>query len=35
LRVCRLYNPDDGAAHLGPGPRYLLGNSSADVIGED
>jgi MerR family redox-sensitive transcriptional activator SoxR len=32
LRACRLYNPGDGAAHLGPGPRYLLGNSSADVI---
>ena len=33
LRACRLYNPGDGAAHLGPGPRYLLGNTSADVIG--
>lgn len=33
LRACRLYNPDDGAAALGSGPRYLLGDSSADVIG--
>jgi MerR family redox-sensitive transcriptional activator SoxR len=35
LRTCRLYNPDDGAAHLGPGPRYLLGNTAADVVGTD
>ena len=33
LRACALYNPDDGAAALGAGPRYLLGDSSADVIG--
>lgn len=33
LKVCRLYNPGDGAAHLGPGPRYLLGNTAADVVG--
>jgi len=33
LRACALYNPDDGAAALGTGPRYLLGDSSADVIG--
>ncbi len=32
LRACRLYNPDDGAAALGSGPRYLLGDSSADVV---
>lgn len=32
LKVCRLYNPGDGAAHLGPGPRYLLGDTSADVV---
>ena len=31
LRVCKLYNPDDGAATLGPGPRYLLGDSASDV----
>jgi MerR family redox-sensitive transcriptional activator SoxR len=34
LRACRLYNPNDGAAALGSGPRYLLGDSSADVIGD-
>ena len=33
LRACALYNPDDGAAALGTGPRYLLGDSSEDVIG--
>lgn len=31
LSMCRLYNPDDGAAALGTGARYLLGDSSADV----
>jgi MerR family redox-sensitive transcriptional activator SoxR len=24
LRSCRIYNPDDAAASLGAGPRYLL-----------
>ena len=33
LHRCKLYNPDDGAARLGTGPRYLLGNTSAEVIG--
>ncbi len=33
LEKCALYNPADGAADLGTGPRYLLGNSSAEVIG--
>ena len=33
LGACKLYNPDDGAAVLGPGPRYLLGDSASDVIG--
>ena len=33
LRSCALYNPDDAASTLGTGPRYLLGDSSADVIG--
>jgi MerR family redox-sensitive transcriptional activator SoxR len=33
LRACALYNPEDGAARLGTGARYLLGDSSADVIG--
>jgi MerR family redox-sensitive transcriptional activator SoxR len=32
LRACALYNPDDAAATLGTGPRYLLGDSSADVL---
>ena len=32
LKACALYNPDDGAAALGSGPRYLLGDSSADVV---
>ena len=26
LRSCALYNPDDTAARLGSGPRYLLGD---------
>lgn len=25
LRTCRMLNPDDAAASLGPGPRWLLG----------
>jgi MerR family redox-sensitive transcriptional activator SoxR len=33
LRACKLYNPDDGAATLGAGPRYLLGDSASDVTG--
>jgi MerR family redox-sensitive transcriptional activator SoxR len=32
LRRCKLYNPDDGARRFGPGPRYLLGDSSLDVM---
>jgi len=31
LDVCMLYNPDDEAAALGAGPRYLMGNTSADL----
>jgi MerR family redox-sensitive transcriptional activator SoxR len=31
LRACPLYNPGDAAGELGPGPRYLLGDSSAMV----
>lgn len=34
LRTCTLYNPADAAAHLGDGPRYLLGDSSAEVMGQ-
>ncbi len=26
LKKCRLYNPDDNAARLGPGPRYVMGD---------
>jgi len=32
LRACALYNPEDGAAALGTGPRYLLGDSADDVM---
>jgi MerR family redox-sensitive transcriptional activator SoxR len=32
LTTCKLYNPSDGAATLGPGARYLLGDSAADVM---
>lgn len=31
LARCRLYNPDDRAAELGAGPRYLLGDSPSDL----
>ena len=31
LRACALYNPDDEAAELGAGPRYLLGDSADDL----
>jgi len=31
LSSCKLYNPDDAAATLGSGPRYLMGDNSADV----
>jgi len=33
LTKCRLYNPDDAAAALGDGPRYLLGDSVDDLKG--
>jgi MerR family transcriptional regulator, redox-sensitive transcriptional activator SoxR len=33
LKACRLYNPNDAAAALGDGPRYLLGDRSTDVLG--
>jgi MerR family redox-sensitive transcriptional activator SoxR len=32
LSTCKLYNPDDAASALGPGPRYLLGNTADDVL---
>lgn len=31
LKHCTIWNPGDGAATLGDGPRYLLGNSAADL----
>jgi len=31
LKRCALYNPADGARDLGAGPRYLMGDSAADV----
>lgn len=31
LKACALYNAHDAAAALGAGPRYLLGNSAADI----
>lgn len=34
LRRCGLYNPQDAAAVRGPGPRYLLGDRSAEVLAE-
>ena len=33
LERCALFNPEDRAATLGDGPRYLLGDSSSDVTG--
>jgi MerR family redox-sensitive transcriptional activator SoxR len=31
LRACALYNPEDRAAVLGSGPRYLLGDTPGDL----
>ena len=31
LERCAIYNPADAAAELGTGPRYLLGDSFADL----
>ena len=31
LDRCALYNPADRAAAKGPGPRYLMGDTSADL----
>lgn len=31
LQACALYNPNDRAADLGEGARYLLGNTPADL----
>jgi hypothetical protein len=32
LQACALYNPDDLAATLGEGARYLLGDKPADLL---
>lgn len=32
LERCAIYNPGDAAAGLGTGPRYLLGDSSDDLV---
>lgn len=29
LKLCALYNPQDRAAHLGHGPRYVMGDNPA------
>lgn len=31
LKACALYNPQDAAANLGAGPRYLLGDERPEV----
>ena len=33
LQACALYNPDDLAATLGEGARFLLGDKPADLLG--
>jgi len=33
LDTCGLYNPEDAARVLGPGPRYLLGDRPGDALG--
>ncbi|WP_293937725.1 redox-sensitive transcriptional activator SoxR [Iodobacter sp.] len=32
LQKCSLYNRDDQARHLGTGPRFLMGDSAADLF---
>ena len=32
LQTCKLYNPEDRAARLGHGPRYLMGDSAREVV---
>ena len=31
MKNCALFNPDDGAASLGAGPRYLMGDAAEDI----
>ena len=35
LEHCAMFNPGDAARQLGTGPRYLLGNTSADLAAAD
>ena len=35
LQACALYNPDDLAASLGEGARYLMGDTPADLLRGD
>jgi MerR family redox-sensitive transcriptional activator SoxR len=35
LQACTLYNRGDAAQRLGPGPRYLLGDTWRDAVGGD
>jgi MerR family transcriptional regulator, redox-sensitive transcriptional activator SoxR len=35
LQRCKLYNPQDVAATRGSGPRFLMGDRSADVRAEN
>ena len=32
LKSCAIFNPGDAASDLGTGPRYLLGDSSEDLV---
>ena len=32
LKSCAIFNPGDAASELGTGPRYLLGDSSEDLV---
>lgn len=32
LKSCAIFNPGDAASGLGTGPRYLLGDSSEDLV---
>ena len=32
MKSCALYNPHDAASSLGVGARYLMGDSSADIL---
>ena len=31
LKACALYNPEDGIAARGAGPRYTMGNKASDI----